>query len=181
MSGRTKGRSWTGEAWKASFNLGGGVPDGTRTHNSWIHSPVLCQLSYRHHALEAWVSVSRVLFLRPSISAHRGLAASSPQRLLSPSGLDEQCHRPHRRLLRGGLPFSLRPQGAALVSVALVPTHQRGRRSGLSGPLAALPRLDAGHPALRSSDFPLDAPASSGRTSAQASPRGGQAPSRVAC
>ena len=26
-----------------------GVGDGTRTHNTWNHNPVLCQLNYTHH------------------------------------------------------------------------------------------------------------------------------------
>ena len=26
-----------------------GAGDGTRTHNTWNHNPVLCQLNYTHH------------------------------------------------------------------------------------------------------------------------------------
>ena len=41
--------------WKKRGNRGypgplmSGVGDGTRTHNTWNHNPVLCQLNYTHH------------------------------------------------------------------------------------------------------------------------------------
>ncbi len=41
--------------WKKEGNRGypgplmSGVGDGTRTHNTWNHNPVLCQLNYTHH------------------------------------------------------------------------------------------------------------------------------------
>ena len=66
------------------------------------------------------------------------------------------CETPRslRRLLQGGLPFSLHtPARMALVSVALA--LRRGRQSGLSGPTTGPAHAFAWHPALRSSDFPL--------------------------
>ena len=64
------------------------------------------------------------------------------------------CKRSNRRLLRGGLPFSV-PMIAhrTLVSVALAP--QATRQSGLSTRRIAFPRLSPGTHALCSSDFPL--------------------------
>jgi hypothetical protein len=61
-----------------------------------------------------------------------------------------------RRLLQGGLPFSLHARGnreRGMVSVALA--LRRGRQSGLSGPTTGPAPAFARHPALCSSDFPL--------------------------
>src|SRR5690349_9220514 len=63
--------------------------------------------------------------------------------------------RSFRRLLQGGLPFSLRQAChlPALVSVALA--LRRERQSGLSGPATGPSHAFTWHPALCSSDFPL--------------------------
>ena len=46
----------TPQSWKEAGDRGSpdplpwsGVGDGTRTHNTWNHNPVLCQLNYTHH------------------------------------------------------------------------------------------------------------------------------------
>ena len=46
----------TPQSWKKTGDRGSpdplplsGVGDGTRTHNTWNHNPVLCQLNYTHH------------------------------------------------------------------------------------------------------------------------------------
>ncbi len=46
-----KGTKGTGTAPIPSFLCG--VGDGTRTHNTWNHNPVLCQLNYTHHIRES--------------------------------------------------------------------------------------------------------------------------------
>jgi hypothetical protein len=124
------------------------------------------------------VSVSRVLLSRPSISARRAghLVASVAALAFGPPRAASSAPS---EIAAGRIALFTPPSLVVMVSVALVLTHQQGRRSGLSGPLAALPQLYAGHPALRSSDFPLDTQASSGRTSTQATSNGGQAPARI--
>ena len=74
------------------------------------------------------------------------------------------CKRSNRRLLRGGLPFSLRrPEGRRF---GLCCSHARGaRQSGLSTRRIALPRLSPGTHALCSSDFPLAREGASDRPS----------------
>ena len=71
-------------------------------------------MSYRHRTAKGRGRVSRVSFLAIISLGPGGPAASSLQRLLSTSDLGEpSCKRSIRRLLQGGLPFSLRWHEAA--------------------------------------------------------------------
>ncbi len=64
------------------------------------------------------------------------------------------CKRSNRRLLRGGLPFSLRRPESQRLGLCCS-RAQKARQSGLSTRRIALPRLSPGTHALCSSDFPL--------------------------